>query len=96
MIGPWVGQDFYRFFSDTSAGGLVSGKGKGDGRRLSSEKLLSEFKIHKEHSKTRRKKSLTALISVATALSMFCGVPLMGSTWTKAGPNLDCFHPCPA
>jgi hypothetical protein len=35
-------QDFFRAFSNSSAGGIVSGKGKG-GRRLSAHELLSEF-----------------------------------------------------
>jgi len=52
-------QNFFRFFSDSSAGGLVSGKGKG-GRRLSTNELLSEFRNHQ----TFWRRQPTALISV--------------------------------
>jgi len=53
-------RDFYRACSNSSAGGLVSGKGKG-GRRLSNHELLSEFRNHKIFC---RAQPTTALISV--------------------------------
>jgi hypothetical protein len=46
MTTPRAAQGFYYAFSDSSTGGLVSGKGKGS-RRLSTDELLSEFKNHK-------------------------------------------------
>ena len=60
MTVPRAARDFYRSFSDSSAGGLASGKGKG-GRQLSTRELLSEFDYHKEISSTQP----TALTSVS-------------------------------
>lgn len=60
-------QNFFRSFSDSSASGLVSGRGKG-GRQLSIHELLSEFKKHKDGPRNIYDKidleRLTALISV--------------------------------
>jgi hypothetical protein len=57
---PPAAQNFLRSFSDSSAGGLVFGKGKGH-QRLSSHELLSEFRNHKILCRTQP----TALVSVA-------------------------------
>jgi len=70
MSVPQAAQNFYRSFSDSNAGGLVSGKGKG-GRQLSIHELLSEFKNHKTRPRNLHEeiypKRLTALVSVTVS-----------------------------
>ena len=60
-------RDFYRTFSDSSAGGLVSSKGIEDWQ-LSIHELLCEFKNHKNGARKLNEeichKRLTALVSV--------------------------------
>jgi hypothetical protein len=67
MSIPQTAQNFFRSFSDSSASGLVSGKGKG-GRRLFIHELLSEFIKHQKGPRyiydEIRLERLTALISV--------------------------------
>lgn len=66
-------RDFYRTFSDSSsAGALVSGKGKED-RQLSIHELLCEFKNHKKgarkHNEEICHERLTALVSVTISFT---------------------------
>ena len=63
MTIPQAAQSFYRSFSNSSAGSLVSGKGKG-GQQLSTRELPSEFQNYK---KFARKQLTTALISVTVS-----------------------------
>jgi hypothetical protein len=71
MSPSQAAQDFYRTFSNSSsAGGLVSGKGKED-RQLSFHELLCEFKNHKKGARKLNeeicRERLTALISVTVS-----------------------------